>query len=640
MRDLALLVTVTVTSDGAKRPGFEGGTYFAVTEILPKILAPVLEKHGARATYLCSSDVLAHDPSMSVLTRYGNAEIGTHLLSELCAPGVASWNVSEVLASQRQFDLSASLEFEKLAVLTALYRQQLGRSPVSFRAGLFGVGQKTGGLLALLGYRVDSSVTPHECWTRGDGHSVLNFRDVPESPYAAGADGNLLIAGDSDLLEVPVTITREASGATQWLDPIRSSPETLARIVRNVAAEPVSQTRRRPLNVHIDLRDFLPDYTQDRDPAAKMSRAIAGLDALLRTASECQAIPLTLSDYQQSSAAFPVTPTSSRSEQQLAARERIVANRALHRLDTRPRVKIIADVPNWIFERHARTLQRLLVDDFRIDIGFHTETTNEDAYDLIYPLEFTLYPLNAIRRPEKFITGIRSHVSWDRIQPEVLGTVLRQRFAATHVVSRRLFEVFAPHVPNLAVLAHGVEAERFAPSSVRMPASPNLSVGWAGNRKTATKNFDTLIAPIDALPGVELVFCGYSDRNLSLDEMREWYDRLDVFVHASGSEGHNNALVEAAMMGRAIVTTDAGTVPEWLVDGEHALIVDRDASAIRHAVLTLREDLALRRRLGAAARKQAVSLWDWKHRVDDYRSFFTAALDRRPAELARLATAV
>jgi tetratricopeptide (TPR) repeat protein len=92
--------------------------------------------------------------------------------------------------------------------------------------------------------------------------------------------------------------------------------------------------------------------------------------------------------------------------------------------------------------------------------------------------------------------------------------------------------------------------------------------------------------------------------------------------------------MEAASMKRAIITTDSGTVPEYLIDGKNALIVPREREAFVQAVEKLRNDPALRMKLGKAARRAVISAWDWKDRSEDYRHFFREAL--RTAQEAAL----
>ncbi|MEO7360259.1 MAG: asparagine synthase-related protein, partial [Gemmatimonadaceae bacterium] len=304
----------------------------------------------------------------------------------------------------------------------------------------------------------------------------------------------------------------------------------------------------------------------------------------------------------------------------------------------KPRILAIADVPNWIFERHAKYLQEQLADDFNITVQFHTQQFDEDDYDLIYPLEFGLVPTSRITQPWKYVTALRSHVSWQSHAPEQLGGYLNAYFQRTHVVSERLRNEIAPFVPRIAYVTHGIDGTIFAEQPRSHTPGKKLRVGWAGNRQTAVKGFDEYIKPLGDLAGVELVFCGYSDRNLGLNEMAQWYRSIDVYVCASLSEGSNNSLIEAAATGCAIVTTDNGTVPEYLHDGVEALVVNREPQAFIDAVSTLRDNLELRLQLGRAAAKAVHPAWTWQVKAEEYRQFFQEALDSRADARRRMAT--
>ena len=292
----------------------------------------------------------------------------------------------------------------------------------------------------------------------------------------------------------------------------------------------------------------------------------------------------------------------------------------------RPRILLIADVPNWIFERHARTLLALLGDKFEFTLCFQGQPFNEDDYDLIYPFEWNLVASELIRHPSKWITGIRSHCSWDKEPFAAFAERLCCDFQRVHVVSQRLLGIFAPHVPGVVCVSHGVDTQHFAPTTRADQSGCKLRLGWAGNRLSPNKGFKEIIEPLGRLPGVELVFCGYSDRNLSLDQMKEFYNSIDAYVCASDFEGNNNSLLEAAAMARAIVTTDNGTVSEYLRHGESALIVGRSLPAFSEAVERLRDTPPLRRELGAAARASVVAQWDWRTKAEDYRALFSDAL--------------
>jgi asparagine synthase (glutamine-hydrolysing) len=304
----------------------------------------------------------------------------------------------------------------------------------------------------------------------------------------------------------------------------------------------------------------------------------------------------------------------------------------------RPSILIIADVPNWIFERHARTLQAQLADEFDIHVQFHTQPFDEQAWDLIYVMEFGLVPPAQITMPWKYVTAVRSHVSWAHMAAPDLARFVSQHYQATHVVSARLKREIAPWLPEVAYVTHGIDGELFTPEPRTPIANRVLRVGWAGNRATAVKGFAEFIEPLASIPGVELVFCGYADRNLRRDEMPQWYRDVDVYVCASLNEGSNNSLLEAAACGCAIVTTDNGTVPEYLVHETSALIVPRTTAAFVDAVTRLRDDHTLSAALGAAASAAVLPAWTWARRAEDHRVFFLEALAARNTARRRMAS--
>ncbi len=80
----------------------------------------------------------------------------------------------------------------------------------------------------------------------------------------------------------------------------------------------------------------------------------------------------------------------------------------------------------------------------------------------------------------------------------------------------------------------------------------------------------------------------------------------DVFVLPSiRREGLARALIEAMAYGIPPIVTDCGGSPELVVDGVSGFVVPvRDSRAISNAIRRLREDPALRDRIGGAARRR------------------------------------
>jgi glycosyltransferase involved in cell wall biosynthesis len=80
----------------------------------------------------------------------------------------------------------------------------------------------------------------------------------------------------------------------------------------------------------------------------------------------------------------------------------------------------------------------------------------------------------------------------------------------------------------------------------------------------------------------------------------------DVFVLPAISEGLPMALLEAMAYGLAIVATEVGGVPDVVSDDSQGLLVPpRDPVALAAALGRIGEDVAMRVRLGAAAKERS-----------------------------------
>jgi hypothetical protein len=218
-----------------RRPLSFAGVHEGITERLQ----PLFAAHGAKPTYLLSPELL-HDPkTVDRLSAVTGCELGTHLHGELAEPGAFVPDVTTAV----QRDYTPEVERAKLGSLTAAFRSAFGLAPLSFRAGRFGIGAHTVAFLQDLGYAVESSVTPHVDW--GHVSPGLSFRDAPTQPYRMDR-GNPARAGDSELLQVPVTIIERRLARWplmgrfvehRWLRPTRASGPALVRTARDAITD-------------------------------------------------------------------------------------------------------------------------------------------------------------------------------------------------------------------------------------------------------------------------------------------------------------------------------------------------------------------------------------------------------------------
>ena len=96
-----------------------------------------------------------------------------------------------------------------METLTESITRRAGKAPVSYRAGRFGFSAEHIPVLESLGYKVDCSVTPLVSWIpQNEGPippGAPDFSTAPTHPYFLDRN-DVCRAGDSTLLEVPVTI--------------------------------------------------------------------------------------------------------------------------------------------------------------------------------------------------------------------------------------------------------------------------------------------------------------------------------------------------------------------------------------------------------------------------------------------------
>jgi len=92
------------------------------------------------------------------------------------------------------------------------------------------------------------------------------------------------------------------------------------------------------------------------------------------------------------------------------------------------------------------------------------------------------------------------------------------------------------------------------------------------------------------------------------NDVPELLSCLDISIHTSRWEGTPLAIIEAMLMGKAIIATKVGGIPELINDSKTGIIVrSGDRGELAKAIIKLAKDKMLREELGSAARIYAQS---------------------------------
>ena len=167
-----------------------------------------LREGGAELAYMVDWPVAASEAASATLRRLADdhgATIGAQLHPWVNPP------FDEALTAANSFpgNLPPALEAAKLDRLTDMIADRIGRRPIAYRAGRYGIGAATLELLAARGYRLDSSMRARYDYSDAAGP---DFGAIGNQAFRTGPGGAIV--------ELPLTTvyTGAARSGGAWLD--------------------------------------------------------------------------------------------------------------------------------------------------------------------------------------------------------------------------------------------------------------------------------------------------------------------------------------------------------------------------------------------------------------------------------------
>lgn len=261
---------------------------------------------------------------------------------------------------------------------------------------------------------------------------------------------------------------------------------------------------------------------------------------------------------------------------------------------------------------------------------------------------------------------------WESFYPEAsafrkfytrAGLRMPTRVLVLYELWKREIEKIVPnsHVQVLRNLAHDIppssEADVKAIKRQWEIADDDflvVTVGSVGWRKGSYDIVRSAPRIAEQDPKIKLVLVGYEEKAGEFEETERLRHELgvedtviltgeaprsavphflaaaDAFLLPSYSEGMPISIIEAMRSGLAIVSTPIAGIPEMITNEESGLLIPVGApDDIASAVIRLKNDEGLRRKLGENARKAFEERFEFSRGIAEVRRIYTSLLDSR-----------
>lgn len=246
----------------------------------------------------------------------------------------------------------------------------------------------------------------------------------------------------------------------------------------------------------------------------------------------------------------------------------------------KPRILLFIDFFGWAFHSIAEAIAFHLSDQYEFTIlaAADAPQIDADAYDIlhIFGADQTYHHLFPKGRA-KILKGVYAHL-W-----------LKQDFAREDMY-HHLNDADAITVPSdilykdleqlpipMYMFPEGVDTGSFVPGPKR---TGPLVAGWAGNPDNPIKNIHIIRQACDGICELNM-----ATGSLTLREMVDFYQSIDVILCASDAEGCPRPVLEAMSCGKYPVSFPVGIVPEVVSGPDYGLIVnERTVEGMRRAL--------------------------------------------------------
>lgn len=150
----------------------------------------------------------------------------------------------------------------------------------------------------------------------------------------------------------------------------------------------------------------------------------------------------------------------------------------------------------------------------------------------------------------------------------------------------------------------------FKTVAVKYPKAKLIVVG-DGNYRGELERFVN-----DLSIGNSVVFTG------SLENVFISLEAIDIYAHISLKDSMPMSLLEAMSLGKPVIATPTGGIPEVVIDGQTGILVEPDSKLIADAIIELYEDEEWMEDLGRNAKKMVEERFNWERISKEFENIY------------------
>ena len=236
-----------------------------------------------------------------------------------------------------------------------------------------------------------------------------------------------------------------------------------------------------------------------------------------------------------------------------------------------------------------------------------------------------------------------NYFEWQDRQERKLFHLADHIIAPSEFVSDEISNISSSYKPKISVIPFGAniptdnEASSIEEQSQEPGSFTALFVGNVDGRKGFYELCEVFNEPIFSKD--KLLVCGRATKAslnliaqspaityIGFVDPTPYYKSADCFILPSWSEGSSKVIYEAAAFGLPVITThSSGSVLE---DGVSCMLVQPgDLVSLRKAIMTMRDNVVFRRKVGSAA-KRMIKYYSWQNYADNVLATHKELMDK------------